>query len=41
MMFESSDECWIGPVEDNNLFLVWKRIQSRVKKNNFNDFRSE
>jgi hypothetical protein len=31
-MFESSDESWKGPVEDKNLFLVWKRINSRVEK---------
>ncbi|CAH1382001.1 unnamed protein product, partial [Tenebrio molitor] len=31
-MFESSDESWKGPVEDQNLFLVWKRIKSRVEK---------
>jgi hypothetical protein len=32
LMLESSDESWKGPVEDKNLFLVWKRIKSRVEK---------
>ncbi|KAJ8965660.1 hypothetical protein NQ314_003977 [Rhamnusium bicolor] len=33
IVFQSSGENWEGPVGDKNLFIIWKKIKSRLEKN--------